>query len=207
MKNIVATISFMFISFFGNAQLLFTENFENYTLGNLFTTVYDNTIPGQGGWYLRYISTNALDVNGYKITQESNKGKVLTLTTTNIPTGKIALNLVKPGIDAFINQRTTGNNVLKLEVDYYTGEKHNVTTGINVRQLFKLGYGNNTLDLHNNELLRFYFYSDSGEVRVSYNTFYYTGDNAFSFMSFGSTGSGVINLPFNTWVTYIVYLD
>src|SRR5690606_26616690 len=122
MKTIVATISFMFISFFGNAQLLFTENFENYTLGNLFTTAQDNTIPGQGGWYLSSRHTGGAMVNAYKITQESNKGKVLTLTTISIPTEKIALNLVKPGIDAFINQRTIGNNVLKLEVDYYTGE-------------------------------------------------------------------------------------
>ena len=41
-----------------SAQVLFTENFENYTLGNMFTTVSNNTIPGQGGWFIKIFATD-----------------------------------------------------------------------------------------------------------------------------------------------------
>src|SRR5690606_12327671 len=185
-----------------SAQVLFTENFENYTLGNMFTTVSNNTIPGQGGWYLLGGYSDASMANAYKITQEPNRGKVLTLTTVSIPTQKTSLKLVKQGLDTFINQRTAGNNVLKLEVDYYTGEQHNVS-GFTPSQIFGLNYGNNAIGEHNNHLLRLYFISDKGEARVHYNR----GDTQFPYMRFGKNGVGRNNLPYNTWITYIIYLD
>ena len=40
-----------------NAQVLFTENFENYTLGNLGTDP-TGVIPGQGGWFIKIFATD-----------------------------------------------------------------------------------------------------------------------------------------------------
>ena len=37
-----------------SAQVLFTENFENYTLGTDPTGV----IPGQGGWFIKIFATD-----------------------------------------------------------------------------------------------------------------------------------------------------
>ena len=39
------------------AQVLFTENFENYTLGNLGTDPH-GAIPGQGGWFIKIFATD-----------------------------------------------------------------------------------------------------------------------------------------------------
>ena len=40
-----------------SAQVLFTENFENYTLGNLGTDP-TGVIPGQGGWFIKIFATD-----------------------------------------------------------------------------------------------------------------------------------------------------
>lgn len=60
-----------------NAQVLYTENFDNLTLGDLGTDV-TGTTPGKGGWY----TTGATNAQ-YAIITEPNKGKALSLFTNN----------------------------------------------------------------------------------------------------------------------------
>ena len=89
-----------------SAQVLFTETFENYTLGNLGTDP-TGVMPGQGGWLTSdvYSSTKANDLS--LITNEPIKGKALTLTTNTTPTEMMRVTLVKTGLNTFFNQRVT----------------------------------------------------------------------------------------------------
>src|SRR5690606_8668907 len=160
-------------------------------------------IPGQGGWYLFGGYSDASMANAYKITQEPNKGKVLTLTTVSIPTENLLVALGKPGIDVYVNQRTASNNVLKLEVDYYTAEQHNKLGAVVARQSFVLSYGNKGVGIHSNNLFRINYYSDSEEINITYNV----GNNSFNYVRFNNSNQGMINLPYNTWIKIIVYLD
>src|SRR5690606_28915770 len=146
MKKNLLTLSILFTSYVGNAQVLFSENFENFTLGNIFT-VSPNLPPitGQGGW-ISPVVINQSTVNKILITQEPNRGKVLTLTTTDLPTVKTYTTILRPNISNAFNQRTPGNNVIKFEVDFYTGEQQNDGTGSSINQNLGLVFNENPAD-------------------------------------------------------------
>lgn len=105
-----------------NAQVLYDEDFDNFQLGNLSTDLTGAT-PGQGGWStLVQAQGNNSD---FQIISETSIGKVLAIksaeciTTNNLRCGKRAF---KEELDFLWQNRTQGNNVLKLEFDFYTGE-------------------------------------------------------------------------------------
>jgi hypothetical protein len=198
MKKLLLLHLFL-LSFVGYSQVLFTDDFENYTLGNVFTTIFDNTIPGQGGWYLTQTGINQIQNNAYQITQEPNNTKALTLTTIDIPTKKRGAMLVKPGLGGFIDQRTIGNNVIKYEIDYYTGEQHIIPGATNI----KFNYGNNSLTDHHNNLVFIAFNTNSGIFNIKYHQ----GEWVNAYVLFNTINPGYTTLPFNTWVKIIVYLD
>ena len=110
------------------AQVLYTETFDNFTLGNLGTDV-TGTTPGQGGWY----TTGATNAQ-YAIITEPNKGKVLSIFTTN-PQQDQYLNVEKRNLTTLIDQRTTGNNVIMIEVDFYTGSISNASSSDNISSI------------------------------------------------------------------------
>src|SRR5690606_21053560 len=183
-----------------SAQVLFTENFENYTIGNMFP-ISSNFPPisGQGGWVANY-SINQSSVNKTLVSQELNRGKVLTLTTTDLPTVKAYNTISRPNISNAFNQRKAGNNVLKLEVDYYTGEQQN--EGIpppygSVQQSLGLIFDENPADA-------------SFTSRYLLLAIYNSKDLTFRFRYNNKTSPFDIwvgKLPYKTWITYIVYLD
>jgi hypothetical protein len=205
MKKLLLLINMLLLGFVGNSQVLFTDDFENYTLGNVFTTIFDNTIPGQGGWHLIRTGTNQIQNNAYQITQEANNTKVLTLTTIDIPTKKWSAMLVKPDLGGFIDQRTIGNNVIKIEVDYYTGEQHNIVQGAGFQpiQMFLLNFGNNPVGETINNLLRVDFVSDRSQFAFGFHR----GDIRNVHLPLYSKGKKIESAPYNTWITYIAYLD
>jgi hypothetical protein len=49
-SKIFYLVAVIFAAYFANAQVLYTENFDNLTVGDLSTDPTGNT-PGQGGWY------------------------------------------------------------------------------------------------------------------------------------------------------------
>src|SRR5690606_2095457 len=117
------------------------------------------------------------------------RGKVLTLSSFPTPQQySMPFTATKTGLDMLIDQRTSGNNVIKLEFDFYmtqnkaSGSSNYPTTiGINSNGGF------------------LFFWSirkDNGTISV--------------LSSDGSNSSYVVNkpfLPFDTWVTFIAYLD
>ncbi|WCM41154.1 T9SS type A sorting domain-containing protein [Flavobacterium sp. CBA20B-1] len=118
MKKILFTIILFVYSCYIAAQVLYTENFDNYTLGNVATDFSGQT-PGQGGWHTLFgsLNTNATAAN-FQIENETNKGKVLTITTG--PVGSHGTNrMFKKNFDVLWNQRTQGNNVLKFEIEIF----------------------------------------------------------------------------------------
>src|SRR5690606_29059342 len=85
-----------------NAQVLYTENFDSYTLGNLGTDP-NGVIPGQGGWLTTmYQNGNSSHVT---ITAEPNRGKVLT-ATSGMPPQQHGISIFKNGLNTLIDQRS-----------------------------------------------------------------------------------------------------
>src|SRR5690606_33546335 len=117
--NILLILTVLFTVQLTSAQVLLDDNFDNYTLGNLGTDI-TGVIPGQGGW-LTKVTPTYLPILGSTttITNEVSKGKVLTFTTQQYETIT-----AEKDLSTFIYQRTTGNNVIKFEIDYYTGSQY-----------------------------------------------------------------------------------
>ena len=199
MKKILLTLSILFTSYVGTTQVLFSENFENFTLGNIFT-VSPNLPPitGQGGW-ISPVVINQSTVNKTLITQEPNRGKVLTLTTTDLPTVQTNITISRPNISNTFNQRTPGNYVIKFEVDYYTGEQQNDGTGNSINQVLGLVFNENPAD-------------NLGTSKYLFSAIYNSKDLNFRIRYNNTSGLSpydiwVGKLPYKTWITYIVYLD
>ena len=115
MKNIILILALSII-YLNNitAQVLYTENFNNLTLGNLGTDVTGQT-PGQGDWYTTR-GTN----DQYAIITEPNKGKVLSMFIDN-PQKERWIFAHKRNLNTLIDQRAAGNNVIKIEFDFNPG--------------------------------------------------------------------------------------
>src|SRR5690554_7220018 len=85
-KHILFLISLLFVTPVIKAQVLYSEDFDNYTLGNLGTDP-TGTASGQGGWFTLCHGNTPASNNYFNITSEANKGNVLTLSSsTTIPT-------------------------------------------------------------------------------------------------------------------------
>lgn len=109
------------------AQVLWTENFDSYNTGT-FTT-------GQGGWD---VTTDGSDV---RIIAEPGRGNVLAWGWNQFPLPTIYSSGIcdKNGFAALWNTRTMGNNVLKLEFDFYSkdftgspGEEFRTSLGFSI---------------------------------------------------------------------------
>lgn len=193
-------LAFLTISLFNsaNAQVLYNETFDNYTLGNLGTDP-NGVIPGQGGWLTEGMNTESKNNNLFTITNEPSRGKVLTFSAT--PPDRHFFKATKTDIDKLVKNRTSGNDVLKFELDYYTGQKSSVTTHSNGTIIVICG-NNGSKDI---SLFHMYFSQNGGILSIMHNY----GD------SFGSSGVGgflnyfqkIRTLPHNTWIKVTVYLD
>ena len=180
------------------SQVLYNETFNSYTTGNVGTDP-TGVIPGKGGWLTECLFPGAQSNNLFTITTEANKGNVLTLsndTTIPLDTGLVAK---KIGLESLIDQRTPGNNVLKFEIDYYTG---------GVQQQFN-GYGQHIIigddstgdiRLANKRLISYLFHTSFDQMAV-------VGKDLGKNIKLDKNSINVAKIPFNTWITLIVYLD
>jgi len=103
-----------FISLKTQAQTFFTEDFNSYPTGHL-NTVYDNTTPGLGGWFVSRSPTSS--ATGM-ITAEVGKGNVLTITS-NAASDGYGFKQVNGFLTTLWNNRTPGNNIFKFEYEFY----------------------------------------------------------------------------------------
>src|SRR5690554_8034288 len=76
MKKITFIAIVMFLLFNSvHAQVLWSENFESYTLGNVGTDV-TGTVPGQGNWYTQRVYTSDdISNENFRINHETGRGK------------------------------------------------------------------------------------------------------------------------------------
>ena len=119
----ILIISLLFFNV-ATAQNIYTENFDNLSIGNIGTD-YTGTVPGQGNWYT--LSQNdpswgvPLTNNHYQIVAEANKGKVAQMGPLTLY-GEAHRSLFQTGLKNLWQQRTPGNNILKITYDMYTAE-------------------------------------------------------------------------------------
>lgn len=197
-KLLLATTVFIYSQLL-NAQVLYSENFDNLTVGNVGTDLTGQT-PGKGNWFTIYGSTSPnANNNWFQIQNEPNKGKVITIQSPT-PTATGNTSLQQRNIDQLINNRTQGNNVIKFEVDFYTGVQHNVPVA-NSNLTFGLTDRNDNQLSSTIPIAGFNFFPASGELSArSKNGI---GQNI---IKLGNNNQKLL-LPFNTWVKCIIYLD
>ncbi|UUV22472.1 T9SS type A sorting domain-containing protein [Paenimyroides aestuarii] len=187
---------------FLTAQVLYSENFDNLTVGDVSTDLTGQT-PGQGNWYTIYdnSSPNATP-NWFQIQTEASKGKVITLQSPAPPIfGNTALQ--QRNIDQLINNRTQGNDVIKFEVDFYTGSQNNET--IHKRVMVSLTNNNNNNMASSRQIASFTFISNTGEFYGGINN----GNSGMAYTQKVVLGKNKqdLFLSFNTWVKCIFYAN
>src|SRR5690554_6931476 len=108
---------------FADAQVLYTEDFNNLSVGNVGTDITGQTL-GQGGWYtLGAVNTgnNIVTNADFQIVPENTKGNILTINGASSQTQTTGRSVYRSDIETIWNQRPPGNDILKLAFDIYTG--------------------------------------------------------------------------------------
>ncbi len=162
------------------SQVLYTENFDNHSVGNLGTDV-TGKIPGQWGWYTGSTYTQANSF--FTIVNETGRGKVL-----NISTGLTyaeALGAWKTNLHPLMANHLSGNDVLMFELDFYTGPLLPGNGGgyASIR-VYSIGDPYSTMNPPD-QLINFDFSKKRGFSDLDPNQ----------------------NPHFNTWVKFVFYLD
>lgn len=115
MKKTILIAAFLTASF-SQAQTLLTDNFNSLTVGNVSTDITGAT-AGQGGFY-----TDATGgaVTNFQIVDEGGAyGNVVQITGSATATG--TRYLFREGLDTAWDGRTTGNDIIEVEYEFYTG--------------------------------------------------------------------------------------
>ena len=197
-KNKIFIAAFLFTTQLTTAQVLYSENFDNLTLGNVGTD-FTGVTAGQGGWYTLSQSSEIPSENSnnyFKIVAARGRGKVLELAATP---GKGQIFFQKRGIDALWNNRKNGNNILKIEIDFYTGDQF--SNGGNVLPFQGAIIAlkpNDIYDATSNDVVGSFAYRpdmESVNVYTASKTYYIVPNLAAS------------TIKLQTWVKLIYYLD
>jgi len=167
------------LAHFATAQVLYSEDFDNLTVGDLSTDPSGNT-PGQGGWNTSiYFLGSISDV---RIVTEPGRGKVLLLEHPGSFSNGYD---VKKDLDIDWNQRVSTNNVIKVEYDFFTG---NETV-------------NPSSDPYTEETSLFMIKFTNGANGLLYNT-YRPYSNVFRFRDLNGP-----QLTKNNWYRMVCYID
>src|SRR5690554_6286541 len=92
---------------FAVAQVLYTEDFDNLTVGNLGTDITGQTL-GQGGWYtLGAVNTgnNIVTNADFQIVPENTKGNILTIKETSNTVQTTVRSVYRSDIETIWNER------------------------------------------------------------------------------------------------------
>jgi hypothetical protein len=112
---------------FANAQEFFYDNYNTLTVGNIGTDVAGTGL-GQGGYYT--FGTGAANTNFQIVADTPAQGNVIQMTGSATATGTWFL---FKNFSAAWAARTSGNNVLNLEFDIFTGA---ATTSKNTARVY-----------------------------------------------------------------------
>jgi hypothetical protein len=173
-------------AFFLNAQVLYTENFDNLVVGPLSTDATGVT-AGQGGFY-----TQGGSIADYSVVAYPGKGNILQFEP--IDENSTTRDVYK--YDAFNNwaQRLVGNNVLKFSIDFYTNGQEDIHP---FNQLDVVFVNSNNIPLGG---FIIYIKQKTAHARP-FNSF----GQGSTFLK-QSNGQPLL-LPDNTWLTFEIYLD
>ncbi|UUV22468.1 T9SS type A sorting domain-containing protein [Paenimyroides aestuarii] len=191
-KKLLFAATFAMCSNFLTAQVLYSENFDNLTIGNL-TTDFTGQTPGQGGLY--GMSHTTIPYSAIQIKTEPNKGNVLYIDTDSY-NGNVGRMVEKRDLDIVFNQRTQGNDLLKFQFDFYTGKDiptdspQIVEINIHSAKYFLGGF-------------RFYGNEKILKGKRPQSTY----NNGFMEKFIGKTYNTDLVLPANQWVTLAVTID
>lgn len=106
-----------------SAQILDSDNYNSYTIGNVGTDVTGVT-PGQGGMYLKGgIASNYQIVAG--VGANATHGNYIQVTGGSDNTATSIRSASKNGLATAWAARTSGNNIIKSTVEIYTGTSTN----------------------------------------------------------------------------------
>src|SRR5690606_20341774 len=208
MKKNILIIAISFLSFNSlKAQIIYNEDFETFTIGNVSTSS-DGQTPGQGGWFVVSSLTQQNSAMSYEnlfqIENEPVKGKVITMAPHPYPF-TIGSTSTRKDISAAITNRTSGNDVVKLEIDFYTGSQ----TAKLITNEISFGLGKNyNINVPNdlNIIAGFLFNSNTGELMGIHHDETALPLPKLYLSPFGDNNQA-LTIPFNTWVQYVVYAD
>lgn len=167
------------------AQPLYTEAF-NYAVGALSNDA-TGAVAGKGGWFIQ----GGVPAD-YNIVNEPGKGNVLKFESiTDIYKNR---EVFRTDLGTHWQQRSSGNNILKLAFDFYTGGHDLASNGSNTDIV---------LSVKNNKLLSgFQYYLKNREVMVSVRD-----KSTYSMYYLYSSNGQRLILPKDTWLTFEIYID
>jgi|SRR5690554_1701997 len=181
------------------AQVLYTEDFDNLSVGNIGTDITGQT-PGQGGWYTGGSVNTGLNFvtnSDFQITPENTKGNILTIKETPSTTQTVGRAVYRTDIEAIWNQRTPGNDILKLWFELYTGS---VTTGEKESFIY-FAYGSQQRYIFCN------FVFDATTKTLQLPVQYLKNNAALLSKGHKLNGNSDLVLPSDTWITVELYID
>lgn len=200
-NTLISAIMFLFYCSL-SAQQLYSENFENFTLGNV-STASDGQTAGQGSWY---VYSHWTYQNGtpyeylFQIENTTTNGKVISMAPHPYPY-LISGTSINKDLNTAIANRTLGNNVIKLEVDFYTGQQAN-----SLDNTVNFGLNRNMINFASNIVAGFTFDSVTGELKgIHYDKT--TTPLPTIYQSNLNDNNKPLIVPFNTWIRCVVYAD
>ena len=171
MKKLLLSVAFLGAILGANAQTILKENFNSYTAGDISTDLTGNTL-GQGDWGT-FANTGTAATTDFTfgelaagdnaIVFNGNAGPTATPSTTRY---------IFKDISAGWGARDAGNDVVKMEVYFYTGDATASQNQINAALMDGSGYiaaGFRYMKATNN--LRGVFYLNTGVVNTT-GTYY-----------------------------------
>lgn len=205
-KKIKFTIGIALLSIGTQAQVLFSENFDNLAVGEVSNDP-TGTTPGKGGWYVKKTSTPY--TFPVEITPEIGRGNVLAIgSNINDKNGLgNGAGLAQKNINTLWNTRTVGNNVLKLEYDIYLiGNSQDIISTT-------VGLINNLSNRSMLNVSMYNHYSGSGGASAVksflWATYYDPASTPIVKQIFLGTNNTpeYDNFPYNTWLSVELFID
>jgi len=196
-KNIIlSVITFLFLHGL-SAQPLYSEDFEDFTLGNVGTDSSGQT-PGQEGWYTysqQAFETNTSYNDLFQIENTTTNGKTIVMYPHPAPYLSKGTRISK-NLNTEISNRTLGNDIIKLEIDFYTGKQTDSFSS-------EIYFG---LSRNINITAGYVFDSNTGKLKGTHHDETVT-PLPKNYQSNLNDNNQPLIVPFNTWLHCIIYTD
>src|SRR5690554_1199495 len=196
-KQLFYTFLALFSAHLTTAQVLYTEDFESYNTGT-FSTDLTGATQAQGGWHTLSAGNGTMTVNDYRIVNDPNKGNVLQIIEGVSTLNQRGCRIYRTDLNTYWQQRTPGNNVLKLAFDIHTGaEDNDVYTG----RVFVALYNEKEL------LTNFECLNNNSVNKIRPGNVHLPPRGLTLPMATSQAPLQITNLPVDSWVTVELYID